>query len=109
MASEVVRCGVLGPVGWAGLVALFDDLDRVDGFGGVGELLEPLSAVRVADCFCPFAEVAFYEFLHLLFQVGVYAEFVVQDDFSEVVYSSWEVLEPSGCSLEFVCCADVED
>jgi hypothetical protein len=37
---EVVFDGILGPVGWAGLLALGDDLDGITSFTSVCELLE---------------------------------------------------------------------
>lgn len=40
MVFEVVFDGILGPVGWAGLLALCDNLDGVTGFTSIGELLE---------------------------------------------------------------------
>lgn len=45
----------------------------------------------------------------MLLEVGADAEFVVKDYFSQVVDSTGQVLNPSGCTLEFVCGSDVED
>jgi hypothetical protein len=42
------------------------------------------------------------------FEGGAYAEFVFEDYFAEVVDAAGEFLEPAGCPLQLICCADVE-
>jgi len=78
----------LRPVRGTFLAPLFDDFDGVNGFIGVGELLEELAAVWVLHSLCPFAEVTVDEVLHLLLEVGANAEFVVEDHFAQVVDST---------------------
>jgi len=71
-------------------------------------LLEFLGESRDFDGFAPFVEEGADKFLHLLFERGADAEFVIENDFFEVSQSTWEGFEPARGTLEFVGCADVE-
>lgn len=81
MALEVFICAILGPVCGSALVTFLDDFDGFDGLFSVAELLKVFASFRVVDGFCPFAEEAANELLHLSLHICTDAEFVLQDDF----------------------------
>jgi hypothetical protein len=91
------------------LGTFFDYFDRFDRFVCVGELLERLATLGISDSLSPFAEVAVDEFLHLSLHVGANTQLVVDDDFLQVVNSTWQVLDPAGSSLQLVGSSNVED
>lgn len=109
MTLEVLCYWLIRPVRGTLLFALLDDFYRLHGLGGVGKLLEVLASLWVSHRLSPFAEITVHESLHLLLHFCGDAKFVVYYHLSKIVDPSREAFEPSCCSLEFVCCADIED